>query len=295
MARRFEANYRVKDGLTRLGEAFFNSVFRDLDLRLHGQEEIEKTWQSAIRELNRNGLRRIDEFLAPAYENISNLAALGFLSATLDGDAPVTFALGEQTVLISEGPERDLFHPSPYVTISVESDPDKFAVARTISYDRDIGAYRIDIISRSAALASDLGPHAGIHIAVAAGSLMATLMFVDEAGAIRGQTEAIRGQTETIRQQTDAIRQETRTIKNAAVSETGVIAGLADAARIAAEKARDDARAAEILIQGGPVSSVNSHVGAVTLTADDVGAVSAEEFGKLAFGLAGKIMFLTGN
>lgn len=294
MTRRFESSYRMKDGSTRLGEAYFNPVFRDLDLRLHSQEEIEKTWQSAIQELNRNGLRRIDEFLAPAYQNIADLARLGFLAATLQDDAPVTFKLGEQIVLVKEGPERDLFHPAPYVTFSVESDPDKFAVARTIQYDRDTGAYAVEIVSRSAALAGDLGPHTGIHVAAAAGSLMATLQFVDEGGQIRDQTEALRQATELIRQQTQAIRDGTAGDTSRAILAAQAEVALARQARDAAEKAARDTAAAALLIEGGPVSSVNGKTGNVTLTPQDIGAPTADDFTRLAAGLSGKIYFLSG-
>lgn len=64
MPSRFE-KYRVKDGLTKLGEAFFNPVFQDIDLRLVGIEALRISWEDAVRSVTEYGLVRVNEVIGP--------------------------------------------------------------------------------------------------------------------------------------------------------------------------------------------------------------------------------------
>lgn len=64
MPSRFE-KYRVKDGLTKLGEAFFNPVFQDIDLRLVGIEALRISWEEAVRAVTEYGLIRVNEVIGP--------------------------------------------------------------------------------------------------------------------------------------------------------------------------------------------------------------------------------------
>lgn len=74
MPSRFE-KYRVKDGLTRLGEAYFNPVFQDIDLRLTGLEALRISWDEAVRAVSDYGLVRINEVLAPALTDANDKTA----------------------------------------------------------------------------------------------------------------------------------------------------------------------------------------------------------------------------
>lgn len=181
MARRFDTHYRMKDGKTRLGEAYFNAILADLDLRLHSQEEIEKTWQAAIDELNEFGLSRINEFLAPLIEQFQAIATMGFMTATLQDNDAIIFNLGAKTVQINEGAERTYFPAPPFVSLQVGTDPDLYAIARCITYDSETGALALEIVSRSAALADDPGPHAEIVVSVLPGGMAGMQSLLDEA------------------------------------------------------------------------------------------------------------------
>lgn len=64
MPSRFD-KYRVKDGLTKLGEGFFNPVFQDLDLRLVGLEALRISWQAALSTVTDFGLVRVNEVIGP--------------------------------------------------------------------------------------------------------------------------------------------------------------------------------------------------------------------------------------
>lgn len=70
MPSRFD-KYRVKDGLTKLGEAFFNPVFGDIDLRLVALEQVKITWEDAVDALTQYGLARINDALLPALDNMA--------------------------------------------------------------------------------------------------------------------------------------------------------------------------------------------------------------------------------
>lgn len=185
MARQFERKYRVRDGVTKLDERFLNSVFGDLDFRIDAYEQQRDEISERLTDLVRNGLTRIDEYLRPAYESIGDLAELGFLTATLLDDAPVTFALGTQTVLINEGPERDQFRPSPFLTFQVGDDYQKVGIALTTGYNREIGDLGVDFIALTPALAAAPGPHTGIYISSSAGSVVASILALADAKQAR--------------------------------------------------------------------------------------------------------------
>lgn len=74
MPSRFD-KYRVKDGLTKLGEAYFNPVFQDIDLRLAGLEELRLSWEEAVRAVSEFGLVRINDVLGPAFADVTDTAA----------------------------------------------------------------------------------------------------------------------------------------------------------------------------------------------------------------------------
>lgn len=101
MQSRFE-KYRVKDGLTRLGEAFFNPVFADLDLRLVALEAVRTAWQEAIAALSEHGLRRINDVLGPALTQATD--------ATAEIDSLLTEALADiaQITAIVASTEADV-------------------------------------------------------------------------------------------------------------------------------------------------------------------------------------------
>ena len=74
MPSRFE-RYRVKDGVTPLGERFLNPVFQDIDLRLAGLEELRLSWEEAVRAVSEFGLVRINDVLGPAFADVTDTAA----------------------------------------------------------------------------------------------------------------------------------------------------------------------------------------------------------------------------
>lgn len=81
MATRY-SSYVMKDGSTRLGQDYFNPIFKDLDTRLDKMENLRISWEAAVQDLNQFGLERINTVLAPviestnaALDNAANLVA----------------------------------------------------------------------------------------------------------------------------------------------------------------------------------------------------------------------------
>lgn len=181
MARRFESLYRVKDGVTRLGEKFLNAVFSDIDLRLHDVEEAKADYVEAVNQITSKGLTRIDEVLLPAFEQIQQLAEFGFLVAQADPAAPITFVTGEQEVSIPSGPQRSLFSPTPFVVLTREDSPDDWAVAELQSYDKDTGLLAVDVLAVHGAA----GPHTDVWVAASGGSEIAAREFLAQAKTAR--------------------------------------------------------------------------------------------------------------
>jgi hypothetical protein len=71
MPSRFE-RYRVKDGVTVLGERYFNPVWQDVDVRLAALEDIRISWEQAVKAVSDFGLLRINEVIGPALESVSS-------------------------------------------------------------------------------------------------------------------------------------------------------------------------------------------------------------------------------
>jgi len=71
MPTRFD-KYRVRDEITPLSERFLNPVFQDIDLRIAALEELEISWEAAVRVVTDFGLLRINEILAPTFVAVAN-------------------------------------------------------------------------------------------------------------------------------------------------------------------------------------------------------------------------------
>lgn len=82
MPRNFD-RYRMIDGRTRLGAAYFNAIWTDIDLRLAELEQIEITWEDAVRQVSEFGLVRINQVLAGPIQEINT--EMGKLRTALAG------------------------------------------------------------------------------------------------------------------------------------------------------------------------------------------------------------------
>jgi Phage tail repeat like len=93
------------------------------------------------------GLARINETLTPALVKINAAAELGFLIGV--STTPLTLVEGQEAVFQINEATRELFSPTPYLTIT-RSDPNteaQYAVARLVAWNAETGGLDVDIIS----------------------------------------------------------------------------------------------------------------------------------------------------
>lgn len=224
---------RFKDGVTRLSERYFNPIWENIDTRINALELVNISWIAATNDLIQFGLRRIDEVLAPAFERVSRIATLGFLKA--NSTTTETLVVDEiSTFIITDPDQRELFHPSFFVTLTRPDNQTDFALGRVASYVKATGVLDVEI----KLIQGSAGPHSDWEIIAGSGVTIYVKSQADAAKADRILAKQYRDQ---------------------------------------AVQAASDTNAAAILIAGGPVSSVNGKAGAVTLSAADVGAMSAAD------------------
>jgi hypothetical protein len=145
--------YRFRDG-DALSAENLNKRFYDLDARLDPIEQQVISYEDAIRRVTQDGIERLDQVLGPSLTRIQRLTELGFLLAPVDPAYPVEFETGAATLVVSNGTDdegyRDLFTPGPFLLLTSESDPDVWAIARTLGFDKASGQLDVDIITVSA-------------------------------------------------------------------------------------------------------------------------------------------------
>lgn len=141
---------------------------------------------AAIAAIRKVGLDRINEILGPAIASVQQIQERGFLIAT--SATPAEIALGNVlTLFVEDEDERAVFTPSPFTALTRVATPDDYAIARTISYDRENGSYTCEVV----AAAGDPGPHADWVIAGVAGSTIAQYQALEDMRDVLAQAEVI--------------------------------------------------------------------------------------------------------
>ncbi len=114
--------------------------------RLRGLEDQRADYEEAIRRFEELALARINEVLLPALEQITAAATLGFLLARSSTEGSLIADERIQFV-VEEGPQRDLFTPTPFVAVQRFSTTDDFAVGYVEAYDRASGYLLVKILT----------------------------------------------------------------------------------------------------------------------------------------------------
>jgi len=181
MSSRFDRAYRVS-GTTVVNADIWNRIMRDIDTRIVAVEEKKADFEEAEKTLLDLGLRRINETLLPAAQRIQAVSELGFLIASSDEE--LTVVPDQQASLrISEGAQRDLFTPSPFVALTRRSTVEDYAIARVVTYDRETGILVFDVES----VTGNPGPHNDWDVVALAGAVMAQMAALDETKALRAE------------------------------------------------------------------------------------------------------------
>lgn len=190
---------RMRDRVTRLGEEYFNKIWDLIDRRLHELESVNASWTDAVNELNAHGLARLEQVLGPSFARLSNIAELGFLIA--HSVTTETLVEGEiSTFVVPEGDERDLFHPSAFVTITKPGSDTDFAIGKVLSYVREVGSLDVEIMQ----IVGDPGPHDDWEIIAGTGVTLYVREKLTEAQAAKTAAEAAQAAAEQARDDTEA-------------------------------------------------------------------------------------------
>lgn len=215
-------------------------AFSWIATKIRGLESFTPSWVKEVETLRAFGLARINEAIMPAYQRVMNLASFGFLRA--DSNTRAAFAVGSRYVLvIAEGPQRALFTPTAFVTVTRVSTPDDWAIGSVTSYDAESGRLTVDVVGAQVSP----GEHDDWQITATAGSVAAAVALLASTRAARDAALQLKADTTVMR--------------DAAV-----------VAKNAAEKAAKDANTAALLIEGGPVASVNGRTGNIKLAESDI-------------------------
>ncbi len=170
--------------------------------RLRALEDQRADYDEAIRVFEELALARINEVLLPALEVITLAAELGFLlvrsstEASLIPDERIHF-------FVEEGPQRDLFTPTPFVAIQRTSTPDDYAVGYVEAYDRETGY----LLTKVLAAYGSSGPFDDWVISAAPGVSEATRSYWERALISAQATERDAAQTAEDRIYVEAARQ----------------------------------------------------------------------------------------
>lgn len=122
---------------------FWNRKFEDVDLRLHGQEEIEKDWRSAVRELQESGLKRIDEAVTPLLEQLEEDLQLGAVFIA-ESSSAIQVQTGHLNIGIDSA-NRRRYSPAAYLALVTRDAPYAVMLGRLIAYNRETGTLSVDV------------------------------------------------------------------------------------------------------------------------------------------------------
>jgi hypothetical protein len=142
---RFE-DLRVRDQ-NELDRDFFNRRFRLIAEAIISLSEEVATVTGDTDRLVALGLNRVNEVLGPLLAKVQAASENGFLVAPSTTSLTVEIGL-ETTLVITEGAERDLFTPTPYVLLTrqAEETQDDYAILRVTGYNRENGGLAFEVI-----------------------------------------------------------------------------------------------------------------------------------------------------
>ncbi|MCW2078022.1 UNVERIFIED_ORG: hypothetical protein M2193_000197 [Bradyrhizobium japonicum] len=138
MARRYDQYYRVKPRDNLGDPEYWNRRFDDIDRRVSSNEDELDAIDGLTAYIEGLALNRLDLVLAPALDKIALVSEQGFLLAhsnsqvTLDVNTTQVFAIPDLA-------ERELFAPSPFVTIARKGSMTDYAFAELVAWDRNSG------------------------------------------------------------------------------------------------------------------------------------------------------------
>jgi hypothetical protein len=177
--KRLDEEFELKPGTQLL--PYMKRLLPSLEGRFQSLETERKTFDMAVEDMRAVALTRINEILIPATEAITEVTKLGFLLGP--STSSVKLELGMKTFIITEGPQRETFTPSPYVIVEREANTDDYAIARMLDYSQDTG----ELVLNLTAVHGNIGPHTDWVISSTPGMADSTKLYHDAVGPMAQQ------------------------------------------------------------------------------------------------------------
>ena len=241
--RRFESTYRLGEKALAIPDTF-NEAFRDVDSRLHAQEELRGDIEALRNTLIAQVASRIDEYILPALAYIQTIQAGGFMVAPIADNSAVAFEEGPVDIAIDQE-LKAIFRPTPYIALVRGASADDWAVAQVLGYDAEAGVLALDIVAASGAA----GPHGDVAVTATSGSVMAQIAYLAETRAARNAANAARDSAQDLRDAVDGLAATASDAAGAATAAAAVSVAARDKAEEWAEKAED------VEVEGGKYSA----------------------------------------
>lgn len=231
--RRFDSTYRLGEKSLAIPDTF-NTIFRDVDSRLHAQEELRGDIEALRNTLIAQTASRIDEYILPALAYIQTIQAGGFMVAPIADNSAVAFEEGAVDIAIDQE-LKAIFRPTPYVALVRGASADDWAVAQVLGYDAEAGVLALDIV----AVSGSAGPHEDVVVTATSGSVMAQIAYLAETRAARNAAIAARDSAQDLRDAVDGLTSTASDAAGAATAAAGVSVAARDKASRWAEEAED--------------------------------------------------------
>jgi hypothetical protein len=116
---------------------------RLLEARFTALENRNDTVDFTLAQLRDIAINRMNEVLLPAFQTLSELASLGAMF-NAHSDTPMPVGVGLKLFIIDES-ERATFAYSGYMAAVSSGDDHNMMVGRTSTYDRNTGAFTLDV------------------------------------------------------------------------------------------------------------------------------------------------------
>jgi hypothetical protein len=225
MTRRFETNYVVKPKDNLGDPQYWNKRFEDIDRRVSASEDAITSINTVEDRVESLALERLNLILAPALNQVAYASEQGFLlahsntSVTLADDATLLF-------IINEPNERQLFAPSPFMTVVREANMTDYAFLRKISYSKTTGELTAVVEQRFGAS----GPFTDWQIYTGAAVSQAVIQMLHDSQDARDAAISAKSNAETARDVAQGYRNEAEGFKNTASTKASEAAASAAAA-----------------------------------------------------------------
>jgi len=147
MARRFDQIYRVKPRQNLGDPDFWNRRFEDIDRRINSTEDGLDEIGGLSAYVEGLALDRLNLVLAPAFAKISLISEQGFLLAHSISNVTLTTS-ATNTFAIENMAEREMFAPSPFVTITREANQTDYAFAKVVDWNNVSGQLVVQVLEK---------------------------------------------------------------------------------------------------------------------------------------------------